>query len=330
MLRAMLIDDRGFVQTGDEALVRDWQAHQDGFLWLDLHVPDNGPGGAQGDGEDTPWLQAFGVHPLAIQDVQRTRHPPKYEAFTDMLFILLRSVSADSESIDLRTVPIALFLGKNFLISRHSAETPSIDEYWMLCTQSPAAIPKDRSLIGLQIGVFTAGRYLELLNDFEPRLWTMEQKMFRRPRDTLLNDLVSNRTSLRYLTRIFNYHVRVFQGLRQYCDKEAPHSERSHLLNDLYEKYDRLYGLAHMFYDVTGDLIDGYLSTSSHRLNNTMRILTIITVLFVPLNFITGLYGMNFDYMPELHSRYGFYIMAGLMGCITLLLLGIFRYKRWL
>jgi magnesium transporter len=61
-----------------------------------------------------------------------------------------------------------------------------------------------------------------------------------------------------------------------------------------------------------------------------MRILTVITVIFVPLNFITGLYGMNFDYMPELHSRYGFYIMAGVMGGIALLLLGFFRYKRFL
>jgi magnesium transporter len=327
MLRAMLIDDTGNLQTGDETLVRAWQEQPNGFLWLDLHPDEDVP---QENAEDTRWLREFGVHPLAIQDAQRTRHPPKYEAFSDLLFILLRGVSVDSASIDLKTVPIALFLGKNFLISRRTSESDSIDQYWRMCLDDASVIPRDRSLIGLQIAGLNAGRYLDLLNDFEPRLWTMEQRMFRRPRDTLLNDLVSNRTSLRYLTRIFNYHVRVFQGLRQHCEKEAPHSERSHLLNDLYEKYDRLNGLAHMFYDVTGDLIDGYLSTSSHRLNNTMRIFTIITVLFVPLNFITGLYGMNFDYMPELHSRYGFYIMAGVMGAITLLLLGIFRYKRWL
>lgn len=327
MLRAMLIDDTGKLQTGDETLVRAWLKEPNGFLWLDLHPQEGVP---QEDAEDTAWLREFGVHPLAIQDAQRTRHPPKYEAFNDMLFILLRSVSVESTSIDLKTVPIALFLGTNFLISRRADDSGSIDEYWKMCLDNASVIPNDRSLIGLQIAALNAGRYLDLLNDFEPRLWTMEQKMFRRPRDTLLNELVSNRTSLRYLNRIFNYHVRVFQGLRLYCEKEAARSERSHLLNDLFEKYDRLNGLAHMFYDVTGDLIDGYLSTSSHRLNNTMRIFTIITVLFVPLNFITGLYGMNFDYMPELHSRYGFYIMAGVMGAITLLLLGIFRYKRWL
>lgn len=328
MLRAMLIDEQGHVQTGSEELVRRWQQQpQLGFLWLDLFPQENA---AVDVAEDTLWLREFNVHPLAIQDVQRTRHPPKYEAFGDMLFILLRAVSADSTSIDLTTVPIALFLGSNFLISRHAAVAQGIDEFWQQCIDSPQLIPNDRSLLGLHIAVLTAGRYLELLNNFEPRLWTMEQKMFRRPRDTLLNELVSNRTSLRYLTRIFSYHVRVFQGLRQHCEKESPQSERAHLLTDIYERYDRLHGLAHMFYDVTGDLIDGYLSTSSHQLNNTMRIFTVITVLFVPLNFITGLYGMNFDHMPELHSRYGFYIMAGVMGCITLLLLAIFRYKRWL
>jgi magnesium transporter len=322
MLRAMLIDDQGRVEIGAELLVRAWQQQRSGFLWLDLFPRDHP--------EDTPWLREFGVHPLAIQDAQRSRHPPKYEAFADILFILLRGVCADSKSIDLTTIPIALFLGKDFLITRRDAVSTSIDDYWQLCTDTPALIPADRSLLGLQISVYTAGRYIELLNDFEPRLLMMEQKMFRRPRDTMLNELVSNRTSLRYLTRIFNYHVRVFQGLRMHYERDIQHSERTHLLNDLYEKYDRLYGLAHMFYDVTGDLIDGYLSTSSHRLNNTMRILTIITVLFVPLNFITGLYGMNFDYMPELHARYGFYIMAGVMAGIAVIMLLWFRFKRWL
>lgn len=322
MLRAMLIDDQGGVEIGAEELVRNWQQYRSGFLWLDLY-PQDGP-------EDTPWLHEFGIHPLAIQDAQRSRHPPKYEFFGDLLFVLLRGMCSESESLDVDTIQIALFFGDNFLITRHERSSPSIDRHWELCAEDRTAIPADPNLLGWQISMYAASRYLDLMNNFEPRLLEMEEKMFRRPRDTLLNQLVANRTSLRHLTRIFNYHVRVFQGLRQHFIEDTTHTERTHLLNDIYEKYDRLNGLAHMFYDVTGDLIDGYLSTSSHRLNNTMRILTVITAIFVPLNFITGLYGMNFDYMPELHARYGFYIMAGVMAGIAVIMLLIFRRKRWL
>lgn len=327
MLRAMLIDQNNRTESGGEELVRRWQQTQSGFLWLDL-FPRDGP-------IDTPWLREFGVHPLAIQDAQRPRHPPKFEAFDDIMFLLLRGLSSESDSIDVETIQIALFMGRNFLITRHEKPSPSIDHYWARCDKDPDALPPAPTLIGWYISIYASTRYLDLMNNFEPKLWEMEEKMFRRPRDTLLNQLTANRTSLRHLNRIFNYHVRVFQGLRHYYEERGyeeigEHSDLKHVLNDLYEKYERLYGLAQMFYDVTGDLIDGYLSTSSHRLNSTMRVLTVVTTLFVPLNFITGLYGMNFDYMPELHARHGFYYTLGTMIGIALLLLGFFRYKRWL
>ncbi|HEY3700207.1 MAG TPA: magnesium transporter CorA family protein [Spongiibacteraceae bacterium] len=322
MLRAMLIENNNRIETGGDELVRRWRQQPQGFLWLDL-FPQDGP-------EDTPWLREFGIHPLAIQDAQRPRHPPKFEVFDDVMFVLLRGLSSESDSIDVDTIQIALFMGKNFLITRHEKLSPSINHYWDSCKKDADALPPEPHLIGWYISRYAASRYLDLMNNFEPRLWEMEEKMFRRPRDTLLNQLTANRTSLRHLSRIFNYHVRVFQGLRHHYEDSEQTRYLNHLLNDLYEQYDRLNGLAHMFYDVTGDLIDGYLSTSSHRLNNTMRLLTVITAIFVPLNFITGLYGMNFDYMPELHSRNGFYNTVAMMVSIAVLLLVFFRHKRWL
>lgn len=322
MLRAMLIENNQARETGGVELIRRWQHDAKGFLWLDL-FPQDGP-------EDTPWLREFGVHPLAIQDAQRPRHPPKFEVFGDILFILLRGLSSENDSLDVETIQIALFMGNNFLITRHDKLSPSINHYWENCEKNAEALPPNPHLIGWYISRYAATRYLDLMNNFEPRLGEMEERMFRRPRDTLLNQLTANRTSLRHLSRIFNYHVRVFQGLRQHYETKNGPADLPHLLNDLYEHYDRLSGLAHMFYDVTGDLIDGYLSTSSHRLNNTMRVLTVITAIFVPLNFITGLYGMNFDYMPELHSSHGFYNTVAVMISIAVLLLIYFRHKRWL
>jgi magnesium transporter len=77
-------------------------------------------------------------------------------------------------------------------------------------------------------------------------------------------------------------------------------------------------------------LIEGYISVSSHHLNQIMRILTIITAIFVPLSFLAGVYGMNFDHMPELHSRWGYFLLLGIMGFTATVLLLTFRRKRWL
>jgi len=101
-------------------------------------------------------------------------------------------------------------------------------------------------------------------------------------------------------------------------------------VNDLHDRFERLHSLVQMHYEICGDLIDGYLSITSHQLNATMRVLTIITAVFVPLGFLAGLYGMNFEFMPELKFHYGYYGLLGIMGIVAGGLLTFFRMKRWI
>ena len=103
-----------------------------------------------------------------------------------------------------------------------------------------------------------------------------------------------------------------------------------HLRRDLYDRCERLLSLCTLYYELCGDLIDGYISLSSHQLNNTMKILTIITAIFVPITFIAGLYGMNFEYIPELGARYGYFAALGVMAIIATAMLILFRKIRWL
>ena len=85
-----------------------------------------------------------------------------------------------------------------------------------------------------------------------------------------------------------------------------------------------------MYYDICGDLINGYMSVTSHQLNATMRVLTVITALFVPLTFLAGIYGMNFEYIPELKADNGYFILLGVMAVVSVVLLIVFKKKRWL
>ena len=125
------------------------------------------------------------------------------------------------------------------------------------------------------------------------------------------------------------YHEKMFSELRR-SSSPILGAELRHDLTDVFENFERLHSLSTMLYETAGDLIDGYLSATSHRLNNTMRVLTVITAIFVPLSFLAGLYGMNFQNMPELQAKNGYFVLLGVMGSIAFALLGFFRWKRWL
>jgi len=103
-----------------------------------------------------------------------------------------------------------------------------------------------------------------------------------------------------------------------------------HLYVDVYEQFDREKSLADLHYGLAADLMDGYISVSSHRLNNIVKILTVVTTIFVPLGFLAGIYGMNFEYMPELQSKGGYFVLLSVMGAIAATALLVFRRIRWL
>jgi magnesium transporter len=104
----------------------------------------------------------------------------------------------------------------------------------------------------------------------------------------------------------------------------------THSINDVYEHQERVSSLTQLYYELASDLIDGYISLASHRLNQIMKVLTIITAIFVPITFIAGIYGMNFEYMPELHSKSGYFIAIGVMATIVVTLMIIFKRNKWL
>ncbi len=103
-----------------------------------------------------------------------------------------------------------------------------------------------------------------------------------------------------------------------------------HPVQDVYEHFERLRSLSDLYQELVVDLMNGYLSLSSHRLNQIMKVLTIFTVIFLPLSLMVGVYGMNFQYMPELQWRYSYFVLLGTMVTVVLSAIGLLRWKKWL
>ena len=321
MIRTSILDETGTPRFGAEELISTWKNTQNNSLWIDIQFEDIK--------SSLSLLKEFNIHPLAIEDTLRPRHPPKIEFFDEQLFILYRGIKNIHGSLDFNHQQIALFVSHNLLITVHSSKSPGIEE---TISKLPKIKHKTPMHLALDIMKNASTLYLENVLDFENRLSDLEDQFQIKGDDKLLTELTSYKSKLIKLIRIFRYHHSITQALLVETDQYDYISSESHAhtFNDLNDRFDRLATLSQMHYDIAGDLIDGYLSISAHQLNVTMRLLTVITAIFIPLGFLAGLYGMNFEYIPELKVRMGYFYLLGFMAFISIVLLIFFKKKHWL
>ncbi|MFC1773081.1 magnesium/cobalt transporter CorA [Pseudomonadota bacterium] len=310
------------LKIGNEELLNDWRDNADASIWLNFI--------GRNEDLEKQFLQAtFGLHPLAIKDAMRNRHPPKLEAFENNTFLLLKELAADSTEIHFATEQLALFIGERFLVTRSSGESVAARLLAEEIQQNHDFFAQGCDNLAIRLCRIAVDHYLGKLLSLEPRLEELEREVMEHPADSILAELLNYKTQLKKFRRVFLYHEQIFRELR---DKQFPAVSQalSHEINDLHEHQERAVSLTLLYYELASDLADGYLSVASHRLNQIMKVLTVIMAIFVPLSFLAGIYGMNFENMPELHSKSGYFILLSLMGSIAIVLLFLFKRKRWL
>jgi magnesium transporter len=323
MIRTLLTTAGGETHTGGEELIERFHAEPESRIWIDVQ--------GENSAREKALLEAFGCHPLAIIDAQKdNRHPPKIETFETHTLIIYRGLAAFDADLEYQPQQIPFFIGERYLISLHAGQAMSIDR--MRGQNGGALLNKSPGHLALRIMYLSAGFYQESLTEFEARLSELEDALVENGTDTLMKRVIGYRSRLLKMRRIFNYHQSITGELLSTECAHIPHGheDTEHAINDVHERFERLYSLTSMYYDICGDLIDGYMSLSSHQLNRTMQVLTVITAIFVPLSFLAGLYGMNFAYMPELSYRYGYFFLLGSMAAIAFGLIWLFRRQRWL
>jgi magnesium transporter len=323
MIRTLLNDPAtGRQVAGDLDLFEDWRKNETSILWVDFfEIPEKR--------EEELMKEYFALHPLAIQDAQRERHPPKVESFEDHTFVLLKGLDADTQDIQFGTIQIAIFIGERFVVTRHTGKSPSIEKLWSQAEKDMNVLAAGADSLGVRLSGIVVNRYLPILLALEVRLDELEDEMIAHPDDTLLAELVGHKANLKKLRRIVTYHVQLFQTIKTTIPPGI-REELRHELTDVYEHLERTMSLAELYYEISSDLMDGYITLASHRLNHIVKVLTIVTTIFVPLSFMAGIYGMNFSYMPELELRYAYFVLLGVMATTACgLLLVLFR-KGWI
>jgi magnesium transporter len=322
MLKAFVYEpSEGRLLEGGEELLDRWASQENSLLWLRL--VDEPP-----EQEAKLLHRRFGLHRLAISDAQRVSHPPKIERFAEYVFLLFKVLTEEKEDLEFGTSQLALFVSSRFMISRQSCACPTVDGFEADLRRKPEILAEGIFPAALHLVRPVLDAYLPILQALEPRLDDIEDEMREKPNDALLEELTGYRIRLKKLGRIAVYHLKIFQP--QGSIAMTGFASWQHELNDIYEHLDRTDTLCTLYHGLAQDLIDGYISMSAHRLNEIMKLLTVITAIFVPLSFLAGVYGMNFDHMPELHVAWGYPLLLGTMAAIAAGLLFVFRRFRWI
>jgi len=311
----------GKAQQGGRELLEQWRTQPASWLWIDLQDEPAAE-------EKKLLCDDLGLEQHAVMEAQRKRHPPGFEALPEHLYLLAKPLTSDSEDLDFSTLQLAVFAGPRLLVTRHSAYSRFVSMLQKRFQEQGCNGDSPLSLTAA-IARRVTDRYGEILLDLEHRLDEVEDLLFENPSDRLMEELVGYNTALRKMRRILAYHTNAFRSLRDHFEAEKTPRWREEF-DDIHGLMDRFHSLAELYQNVINDLIEGYISLNAHHLNQIMKVLTIVTVIFVPLTLLVGVYGMNFEYIPELKSHNGYFILLGVMFSIAGGLLYLFRRVRWL
>ena len=278
--------------------------------------------------------ELFSLHRLALEDVVNVHQRPKVEDFGDILFLTARSASLKKECLE--THQVSLFLGPRWLLSfEENPGSGLLNPIRERLRKSAGRIrASGPDYLGYAILDTILDHYFPILEEFNERLENLEDDVLIRPAPSALSNIHHIKRELLTLRRILWPFREVFNML---CRDPYPQiaAETRTYLRDGYDHALRILDMNENARELCADLLNLHLSAASNRMNEVMKVLTIIATVFIPLSFITGLYGMNFDSdspwnLPELHFRYGYPAVLLVMLIASMSLLYYFRRKGWI
>jgi magnesium transporter len=295
-----------------------------GILWLDIE--------GLGDGALLEAVGAlFGLHPLALADVVNVPQRPKAEVYGEQVFIVARMPAA---ALPLDSEQVSLFLGPNFVITFGEKEGDVFGPVRQRIRDGrPGLLEGGADYLAYSLIDAIVDAYFPLLESYGEFLEDLEEEILMRPRQELVPRLHHLKRDLLNLRRYVWPLRELLAALhRDEIPRIAPATRL--YLRDSHDHAVQVMELLESYRDMASSLMDLYLSSVSHRLNEVMKVLTIIATLFMPLSFIAGVYGMNFDRghpwnMPELGWRLGYLFALGLMAAVALVMLTYFWRKGW-
>jgi magnesium transporter len=293
------------------------------FVWVDLAAPS------------IPELlvlsDTFAFHPLSVEDAKSAIQYPKAEAYDGYLYIILHGIDFHAgEDHCFATHDIDFFLGPNYLVTVHDGHSPSIKELREHATRNPKILGEGPVALFHRIVDSMVDSYRPEVEKLEERLDELEKAIFEAPDPKLVRRILDEKREVASLRRIITPQRDVIARLarRDFVDIST---EMSFRFRDIYDHLVRIADDAMIFQDRITGMLDAHLSNVSNRLNEVMKVLTIVSTMLMPPTLLAGLYGMNVP-LPHFPGGEGaqFWWVVGITLAVSAVMLTWFRRRRWI
>ena len=274
----------------------------------------------------------FDLHPLLMEDILSTHQRPKLEDFDHYLFVVLKMITSGSgeEEHELEHEQVSLILGPNYVISFQERGGDVFEQVRERIRKKKGRIRKMGSdYLAYALLDSIVDNYFVILERFGERLEEIEEELLANPRIETLHTIHGLKRQAIILRRSI-WPLREVIGTLERGESDLIQESSRIYFRDVYDHTIQVIDSVETFRDTISSMIDLYLSSISNRMNEVMKVLTIIATIFIPITFVAGIYGMNFENMPELSWEYGYYAVWTIILGITTTMILYFRKQKWL
>ncbi len=293
-----------------------------GLLWVDIEGITEA---------DSALLErVFNFHHLAIEDCFSPEiHPPKIDDFDDYLFIIAHGINHVSESDMVETAELAIFLGTNFVVSNHDIHLYSVESVQHLAEADSRPMKRGADFLAHSLIDALVDNVLPTIDRMSDIAEEIEEEVIHRPQQATLEAILKLKRSTLRIHRVIAPQREVLNRLSR---GEFPliNTEAQIFYRDVYDHLVRIEDLNQNIRDRADNALSTYLSSVANRQNETMRVLSIVATIFMPLTLLAGIYGMNFENMPELKLPWGYFAVLGVMGVVIAGVIWRFWASRWI
>lgn len=285
------------------------------WYWVDFCNPDE---------TETKLLDSyFRFHQLSVEDAIYSLNRPKLDYYEEYDFIIVNALNQKT----LDPEEIALFVGKDYIVSYHKNALSEIDEAWLKVTKNKKELDLSPAYIAHLIIDKIVDQFFPAVNRIEDYLSDLDTTSQQSVHE-VINEVFKIRGELLKLRRLVNSMRDLLYRIIN-SDRLENFQRNKMYFADIHDHLLKLSEMIESSREMTSDMRDSYLSITTNRMNTHMMILTVITTIFIPLTFIAGIYGMNFEYMPELEWKYGYFLILALMIGIGVAMYLWFKHKGW-
>jgi magnesium transporter len=318
-----VLDDGGYRRLdGDVARLTEALRDERATIWID----------ADGHDEKLEALlrDTLGLHALAIEDIFGDRLTPKVEDYGDYLYLVMHGVRHDAvDPEQLGTIELDVVIGKNWVFTHHTLPMRSIDSLTDDLVRNPLAMRRGPAFVAHGLIDRLTDFYLPVVDRFEEEIDELEKRVVEDPTPGLLQHMFLLKRAIQRLRRISVYQREVLQRISRGEFELIPEKAQP-FFRDVYDQFVRVSDLADSYRELVSAALQVYMSVTANKTNEIMKVLALISTVMLPLTFIAGIYGMNFEHMPELKWKYGYPVALGMMSVVASLLIWWFKRRRWL